>query len=88
MTNPAPRDEAHADKDQGESEPFSLTNRWWWSGTFRTVIGIVIAVLQWGPISDGYSNWLNFVMIAVGAAVAVWGVIDLIRDYNNHNKAD
>jgi len=88
MTNPAPRDEANAeDSDQdSEKKPFSVADRWWWSGTFRTVIGIVIAYLQFGPISEGHSNWMNWVMVAVGAAVAVWGIYDLIRDYDKHKN--
>lgn len=88
MTNPAPRDDSNAEQDDQSDEktPFSIRDRWWWSGTFRTVIGFIIAYLQWGPISEGNSNWMNWAMIAVGAAVAIWGIIDLIRDYGKHSQ--
>ena len=89
MTNPTPRDESASDNEKGqEQKPFNVADRWWWSGTFRAVLGVVIAYLQWGPISEGIANWMNWVMVAVGIAVAIWGVVDLIRDYEKHTKAN
>jgi len=88
MTDPAPRNDSSAEREEKEAEkkPFSANDRWWWSGTFRAVIGAVIAYLQFGPISEGIANWMNWVMVGIGAAVAVWGIIDLVRDYDEHSK--
>lgn len=89
MTNPTPRDDSAPENEkEQEQKPFNVADRWWWSGTFRAVLGVVIAYLQWGPISEGIANWMNWVMVAVGIAVAIWGVVDLIRDYEKHTKAN
>lgn len=88
MTNPDQRNESEPAKKTGEPDtaPFSVADRWWWSGTFRTVLGVVIAYLQWTPISDGVANWMNWAMVVIGAAVAIWGVSVLARDYSKHSS--
>lgn len=89
MTNPEPRKDSDAptENENDVKTPFSVADRWWWSGTFRTVLGVIIAYLQWEPISQGPGNWMNWVMFVIGAAVAIWGIVVLIRDYDEHTKS-
>lgn len=57
-----------------------LQDRWWWSATLSLVLGIVIVMLQFPSLQTG-GVWLNWVVAVIGAAVAVFGLVRLIRAY-------
>ena len=57
----------------------SLDSRWWWSPALWIVVGACVIGYQSGPIRSGEAIFLNWVMVAVGAAVAVAGLISLKR---------
>ena len=61
-----------------------LTNRWWWSSAVLIVAGLAVAGYQSGPIRDGESIALNWVMVAVGAGVAIAGLVSLRRAHAAH----
>jgi hypothetical protein len=64
------------DQDDGTDEAPrpQVHERWWWTGTFRAVLGGVVVGYQWPVVTAGEAGTLNWVMIAVGAAVCAWGL--------------
>ncbi len=60
-----------------------LHANWWWSGALWIVAGGAIAYYQWPVIRDGGSVWANYLMGAVGIALAVVGLFRLWRDWQN-----
>jgi hypothetical protein len=69
--------------DLGSSEPAApilLQDRWWWSPTLSLVLGSVIAAMQVSALRTG-GVWLNWLVAAIGAAVAVSGLVRLLRAY-------
>jgi hypothetical protein len=63
-----------SDEEPSTDAGVPVHERWWWTGTFRAVLGLVVVGYQWGVISTGEAQALNWVVAAVGAAVAAWGL--------------
>lgn len=59
--------------DDGPDTPEPVHERWWWTGTFRAVLGGVVVGFQWPLISTGEAATMNWVVAAAGAAVVLWG---------------
>lgn len=75
----------HTPKDADDA-PISLQDRWWWSPTLSLGVGIVMVMLQVGSLGDG-GVWLNWVVAAVGAVLAVTGLVRLVRAYTKVRAA-
>lgn len=60
--------------------PILLQDRWWWSPTLSLVLGGVITAMQVSALRNG-GVWLNWLVAAVGTAVAVSGLVRLLRAY-------
>lgn len=66
--------------EPGEPAPRpGVPERWWWTGTFRAVLGAAVVIYQWPVISSGEAQVPNWILVAAGAAVVVWGVWVLLR---------
>lgn len=73
MADPKDRDSASDDR------PVSPRDRWWFSPMLQVVAGGAIAAFQWGPISWGSANWLNWLVAAAGLVVLGFGVRAWLR---------
>ncbi|HWS58858.1 MAG TPA: hypothetical protein VN257_09980 [Actinotalea sp.] len=82
---PEPVDPAEPTGSVPEPVGGPLTDRWWWSGVLRTVVGVGVIAYQTPVLQDG--TWLNGAMVVIGAAVAVWGLSVLMQDYRTHRTA-
>lgn len=58
-------------------------DRWWWTGTFRAVLGAAVVIYQWPVISSGEAQVPNWILVAAGAGVVVWGVTILLRAWRD-----
>lgn len=56
-----------------------LNRRWWWPSTLRVVAGLAVIYFQVSAFTDGGGMWLNIVLMVLGAAVVVAGLIGLQR---------
>ncbi|GGB94546.1 hypothetical protein [Cellulomonas carbonis] len=65
---------------QPEPRP-DVRERWWWTGTFRAVLGGAVVGYQWPVISRGEAVPLTWVVAGLGAVVAVWGLWLLVTAY-------
>lgn len=77
-STPPPEDESTQTEP---ASPRRLDERWWWSAALWIVVGGGVIAYQSGPIRDGSAFWLSWVMVAIGAAVAVRGVLKLREDW-------
>lgn len=69
-----PRTDDHPDRPDGPDGPDTpVHERWWWTGTFRGVLGAVVVGFQWPVLTAGEATALNWAVATVGAAVAAWG---------------
>jgi hypothetical protein len=57
----------------------SLTDRWWFSPVLYFMAGTAVAGFQWEPIRTGVADWLNWLVLAAGLAVLVYGVMSFYR---------
>lgn len=57
--------------------------RWWWTGTFRAVLGAVVVGYQWPVLTSGDAIVWNWVLAGVGAAVVAWGAWLLLTAYRD-----
>jgi hypothetical protein len=71
--------DADAQPPAGEGGPTSPRDRWWFSPTLQVVAGAAVVGFQWGPITDGTANWLNWVVAGAGAVVALLGATAWVR---------
>ncbi|WP_155855227.1 hypothetical protein [Actinotalea ferrariae] len=55
--------------------------RWWWTGTFRAVLGGVVVGYQWPVLTSGEATVWNWVLAAVGAAIVVVGAWLVLSAY-------
>ena len=65
----------------------SLDARWWWSSSLPVIVGLVVIGYQVSAFADGVGTWANGAMIALGGAVALWGLAGLRKDYAAHRAA-
>jgi len=79
LTQPDDADTTDLD-EPGSEAPVLLQDRWWWSPTLSLVLGGVITVMQVQALLDG-GVWLNWLVAAVGTAVAAFGLVRLLRAY-------
>ncbi len=63
----------------GATAGTALRDRWWWSPTLSIVIGLVVIGYQLDPLRGDNPLWGNWLVAALGAAVAVWGAVRLVR---------
>lgn len=75
---PTPAPEPEPDEPTEATRP-GVPERWWWTGTFRAVLGAAVVIYQWPVISSGEAQVPNWILVAAGAAVVVWGVWVLLR---------
>jgi hypothetical protein len=61
--------------------------RWWWTGTYRAVLGGAIVGYQSPVLTSGEASTWNWVLAAVGAAVAVWGLSMVWTAYRSRREA-
>lgn len=79
---PEPTDDSTAPQEEttfAGNRP--LTTRWWWSPVLMVVVGVAVIGYQVSAYTNGGGMWMNAVMIAIGAAVAVAGLVSLWRAY-------
>jgi hypothetical protein len=82
--SPADRDRPDADATEpGEPAQPPVHERWWWTGTFRAVLGAVVIGYQWSVISTGQATTLTRVMVGLGAAVVLWGLWLLVTAWRD-----
>ena len=74
-STPSPDDDDAS--EAADPKPRRLDERWWWSAALRMVVGGGVIAYQSGPIRDGSAFWLTWVMVGVGAVVAVRGAMVL-----------
>lgn len=85
---PSPDDSSPARPTQGDGEERTwagnvpLDRRWWWSPALMIVVGIAVAAYQYSVIADGSAIALTWVMVAIGAVVAVAGLVQLKRAWD------
>lgn len=65
----------------------SLDSRWWWSPALWIVVGLGVIAYQLGAYFGEGGMWLNAVMIAIGAGVALSGLVQLKRAHAEHVAA-
>jgi hypothetical protein len=51
----------------------TLSERWWFSPLLKILAGTAVAGFQWGPVSAGTADWLNWLVAAAGLGVLAWG---------------
>jgi len=61
--------------------PATLRDRWWWSPTLNMLAGGGVVAYQWGPITQSKAIPLTWVVAAIGVAVALVGLVRLVRAY-------
>jgi len=76
-STPPPEHDADEPVEAGTAASTSLFDRWWWSAALWMVVGVGVIAYQSGPIRDGNTIGLTWVMVAVGALVAARGVMML-----------
>lgn len=62
----------------------SLDSRWWWSSMVWIVVGLGVIAYQLGAYFGEGGMWMNAVMIAIGAGVAIAGLVQLKRAHAEH----
>ena len=65
---------------QGPEVPLPVGQRWWFSPMMMVVAGGAVAAFQWGPVSGGTANWLNWLVAAAGIGVLVFGAAWFVRE--------
>lgn len=76
----APPADDHATRPDGPGAP-PVHERWWWTGTFRAVLGGIVVGYQWPVLTSGDASTWNWLLAAVGAAVVVWGASLVLTEY-------
>lgn len=57
-------------------EDTTTTRAWWFSPMLQVVAGGVVIAFQWGLLTSGQANWLNWVVASLGLvilALGAWG---------------
>ena len=66
-----------------DSTGTAVRDRWWWSPTLAIVIGGVVIGYQVEALRGPNPLVLNWVVAALGLAVAVYGAVGLLRAYRS-----
>jgi len=61
----------------------ALRDRWWWSPTLWTVVGLVVVGYQVEALRGPDPLWLNWVVAGLGLALAVYGAGRLLQAYRS-----
>ncbi|MGV8966136.1 MAG: hypothetical protein ACOH2F_07635 [Cellulomonas sp.] len=77
---PSDEPESTSTPDDAEEPKSSVRDNWWWTPAFEIVAGVAVVAFQWGSITQS-GVWLNWVVAAVGGALAVYGAVQLYRSY-------
>lgn len=87
---PDPTDPAETPQERSDTTwagNRSLDSRWWWSPALWIVVGLGVIAYQLGAYLGEGGMWLNAVMIAIGAGVALSGLVQLKRAHVEHVAA-
>lgn len=87
---PEPTDPTETPSDRSDTTwagNRSLDSRWWWSPALWIVVGLGVIAYQLGAYLGEGGMWLNAVMIAIGAGVALSGLVQLKRAHAEHVAA-
>lgn len=57
--------------------------RWWWTGTYRAVLGAVVVGFQWDALSSGDASVWNWVIGGLGAVVVALGLYTVWTAYRS-----
>lgn len=80
----APPADDHATGPDGPDAP-PVHERWWWTGTFRAVLGGIVVGYQWPVLTSGDASTWNWVLAAVGAVIVVWGASMVLTEYRRRS---
>lgn len=61
--------------------------RWWWTGTYRAVLGAAVVGYQAPVITTGEAQPWNWVVAGIGAVVVVWGLTIVWTAYRARDRA-
>jgi len=67
--------------EPAEDAPVSVRDRWWWSSVMSIVVGVVVVGFQWESLTGPRGLWANWLVAAIGLAVATSGLVRLARAY-------
>lgn len=84
MPPAAPRTgpESQAPDEESPTGGFAAPgSRWWWTGAYRGVLGALVVGFQAPEIMSGEAHVMNWLVGALGAAAAVWGVVLVAQAY-------
>ncbi|MBC7289752.1 MAG: hypothetical protein H5T83_00270 [Actinotalea sp.] len=73
------------DRDRTDDPTPAVHERWWWTGTFRAVLGGIVVGYQWPVLTSGEASVWNWVLAAAGAAVLVWGASMVLTEYRRRS---
>lgn len=73
-----------AARPDGPTTP-PVPQRWWWTGTFRAVLGGIVVGYQWPVLTSGDASVWNWVLAAVGAVIVVWGASMVLAEYRRRS---
>lgn len=81
-----PSSEPSTPETDGPTGPASPRDRWWWTGTYRGVLGALVVGFQVPLIRAGDATTANWLVGAVGAAAAVWGAVIVVQAYREQRS--
>ena len=74
--------------DKQPDERRSINDNWWWSPALMLIVGLGVIGYQSTPILAGEAIVLNWVMVVIGAVVAVLGLMQLKTAYAAHRAQE
>lgn len=86
MSSAHPSPDPTPEQDPPQPPP-RTQDRWWWTGTYRAVLGAAIVGYQSPVLSSGEATAWNWALAAVGAAVTVWGLALVLGAYRSRRAA-
>jgi type VI protein secretion system component VasK len=88
-------DPARPDAAVGDAAPTDDTvaplppvhERWWWTGTYRAVLGAAVVGYQGPVFTTGEAQPWNWAVAGIGAVVVVWGLTLVWTAYRARDRA-